>query len=402
MRGAVFNHSAPVQRPVAAARHLLRTSRWLGVGALVIALAAVAAAAAPQATMARLSRGTGNANGPSRSATTAASTTQLPLPKLIGQLLVGSFTGGVAPQSLLTRIRAGQLGGVILFSDNTTGGVAATHTLVIKMQRAAKAGGNPPLLIMTDQEGGEVRRLPGAPTMNADQISSTAMARNEGVQTGKLLRSVGVNLDLAPVADVESSTPSFLGPRSFGTDAPSVGARACAFAAGLASQGVGYTLKHFPGLGLARTSTDIGPVTLSASSSTLEADWDAYHRCGATRMAMVMVSNAIYPNLTGPLPAVESPETYSSALPQAVGHGVPVTISDDLEAGALTKQPSPALHALNAGLDMAMYAGSADASQLAFTKLLADARAGLLSRKRITTAEQAVVTFKKAVAASSL
>ncbi len=388
MRLSVLNHSGPAEDPVVGPCRFAPTNRRLCVSASVIALVALAAAAAPQAITAR----------PHRTKTRAVSTTQPPLQRLIGQLLVGSFTGRVVPQSLLARIKAGQLGSVILFSDNTIGGVAATHALVVRMQQAARAGGNPPLLIMTDQEGGEVRRLPGAPTMNADQITSTAMARREGIQTGRLLRSAGVNLDLAPVADVEAATDSFLGPRSFGTVATSVGQRACAFAAGLASQGVGYTLKHFPGLGLARTSTDLGPVTLKASSATLEAAWDAYHRCGANRMAMIMVSNAIYPNLTGPLPAVESPETYSRALPEAVGQRHRVTISDDLEAGALTKQQSPALHALNAGLDLAMYAGAEDGSELAFTQLIADARAGLLSRKRITAAEQSVVTFKRAVA----
>ncbi|MGC9222084.1 MAG: glycoside hydrolase family 3 N-terminal domain-containing protein [Solirubrobacteraceae bacterium] len=273
------------------------------------------------------------------------------LTKLVGQLLIGSFTGTVAPRPVLTRIRRGQLGGVILFSDNTAGGLNATRSLVGQLQAAATQGRNPPLLVMTDQEGGEVRRLPGPPTMNANQMSAATMARAEGVATGRLLRSVGINLDLAPVADVEAAAGGFLGPRAFGATPAVVAARACAFAAGLASVGVGYTLKHFPGLGLATTSTDLAPVTIGASTATLQTDWAAYRKCANNRMAAVMISSAIYPHLTGPLPAVESSATYAKALPQAVDGHASLTISDDLGSGALAKQPRPLLHALRAGLD---------------------------------------------------
>ena len=403
-----------------------RSRRWLACAALLVALGVVTAAVVlvasgtrgkTQGKPATSASAAGHGRRPSppqgkaslapttaatRTTTTLTLSTTVtpapPLPKQIGQLLIGSFAGTVPPESLLIRIRTGQLGGVILYSNNTAAGLGATRTMDAEMQRAAKKGGNPPLLIMTDQEGGQVRRLPGAPTMNADQITSTVEARQEGVATGRLLRSVGVNLDLAPVSDVEAPTGSFLGPRSFGTDPSSVGALACAFAAGLASTGVGYTLKHFPGLGLATTSTDVAPVTISASAAALEADWDAYRRCGSDPRALIMVSNAIYPSLTGSLPAVESALTYSKALPAAVGHHEPLTISDDLGAGALTNQPSPALHAFGAGLDMALYASTTGGSDLAYPKLLADVRVGLLPRGRILSAEKAVVAFKKVVA----
>ncbi len=333
------------------------------------------------------------------SASPSTAVSPAPLTKLVGQLLVGEFSGTTPPAALLQRVGAGQLGSVILFSDNTVGGISATRAIVAELQAAARRGRNPPLLIMTDQEGGQVRRLPGPPTMNADQITSTAMARTEGVATGRLLRSVGVNIDLAPVSDVESSTGSFLGPRAFGTNPAEVGQRACAFAAGLASTGVGYTLKHFPGLGSATVSTDVRPVTLERSAASLAADWDAYRGCGSNPRALIMVSNAIYPNLTGPLPAVESPKTYQSALPSAVGGKPVVTISDDLQAGALKDQPSPALHAFNTGLDLAMYATTEAGSADAYTILLHDVRAGLLPRSRVQAAASAVAALKQAVAA---
>lgn len=139
-------------------------------------------------------------------------------------------------------------------------------------------------------------------------------------------------------------------------------------------------------------------MTVDASAATLSADWDAYRRCGSNARALVMVSNASYPRLTGRLPAVESARTYSKALPRAVNGRDPVTISDDLGAGALKNQVSPALHAFNAGLDIAMYASTEDGSASAYAKLLADARAGAISRTRIVVAAQAVLAYKWAVA----
>jgi beta-N-acetylhexosaminidase len=184
---------------------------------------------------------------------------------MLGQMMVARFSGLAPSPSLLQRIRAGHVGGVILFADNLTGSLATTRALTSELQRAAAQGGNPPLLIMTDEEGGELKRLPGPPTLAPSQILSSAVALQQGRAAGQLLRSAGVNLDLAPVADVERQPGSFLGTRAFGSSPSAVAAHTCAFAAGLASQHVAYTLKHFPGLGRAAGNTDLEPVTILAA-----------------------------------------------------------------------------------------------------------------------------------------
>ena len=171
------------------------------------------------------------------------------LGRKLGQMMVARFAGQHPSRLFLSRVESGQIGGVILFADNLAGGLSTAHALVEKLQHAAKQGGNPPLLIMTDQEGGTVRRLPGPPYLAPAAMTSDSTAFDEGQATGRLLRLVGVNVDLAPVADVERVHGSFLGSRSFGDSPILVADRACAFARGLASQRVAYTLKHFPGLG---------------------------------------------------------------------------------------------------------------------------------------------------------
>jgi beta-N-acetylhexosaminidase len=322
------------------------------------------------------------------------------LARMLGQMIVTCFSGERPSASLLARIRHGQVGGVILFADNVAGGETATRNLIDDLQRAAGEGGNPPLLIMTDQEGGEVRRLAWAPpALAASAMGSPAIARAQGSATARALRAVGVNVDLAPVADVERVAGSFLGTRSFGSGAALVAARACAFAEGLASQGVAFTLKHFPGLGRALTDTDIQPTTVEASQSALRGDYQAYRRCGASPGGLVMVSSAIYPSLTGTSqPAVLSREIYHRELQLATGGMEPLTISDDLQTPSIADQLSPEWHAVNAGLDLLMYAQTEAGSAAAYTRLVSIARSGGIERARIENANQAIERLKELVA----
>jgi beta-N-acetylhexosaminidase len=253
---------------------------------------------------------------------------------------------------------------------------------------------------MTDQEGGTVRRLPGPPTMAASAMGSSNLAFTQGIDTGRLLRSAGVNVDLAPVADVNQAN-GFMEQeqRSFG-DTPSVVANAsCAFANALAGDGVAYTLKHFPGLGDALTSTDIGPVSVSASAADINASDAAYRMCGDNKLALVMISSASYPNLTGSSPAVLAPETYQKVIKQ---DGInAVLISDSFESGAVKNQVHPALKALNDGLDMVMYPDLQSYAEFAYASLLKDARQGILSRSRITAAVNRVLELKRSLGLSA-
>jgi beta-N-acetylhexosaminidase len=321
----------------------------------------------------------------------------VPLSKMLGQMIVARFAGTTPPPSLLSRIRQGQVGGVILFSDNFAGGLTVARSAIDSLQKTAAQGHNPRLLVMVDQEGGVVNRVPGPPTLAPSEMTSAAIALAQGQAAGRLLRSLGVNVDLAPVADVVGIAGSFLGTRSFGSSPSIVATNACAFAKGIASQHVIYTLKHFPGLGLATASTDTAPVSIPEPASTLRADYAPYAACGAGRLAMVMVSSATYPSLTGPLPAVMSPLTYSRELQLATSGSPVVTISDDLEAPAITAQPSPAKHAVNAGLDLLLYAGTEQASAAAYGRLLDGAHSGAVSRARIRAAYKAILALKRRV-----
>jgi len=314
---------------------------------------------------------------------------------MLGQMIVTSFAGTSPSPELLARVRGGQVGGVILFAANFAAGISQAKAAISELQRAATEGRNPRLLVMTDQEGGEVSRLPGPPTLAASEMTTRPVALAQGKATGRLLRSLGVNVDLAPVADVERVAGSFLGTRSFGSTPAMVAANACAFANGLAAEHVIYTLKHFPGLGRAIQSTDVAPVSITAAPADLRSDYAAYKACGRGPLAMVMVSSAIYPTLTGPLPAVMSPLLYKRELPTATASSRVVTISDDLQSGAIAPQAAPAASAINAGLDLLLYAGSEGGSADAYPRLLGEARAGHVEISRIRAAYDAILGLKQ-------
>lgn len=330
------------------------------------------------------------------SAAGAASTgSALPLPKQTGQLIIATYQGEVPPASLLAAIKLGRIGSVILMGDNTAGGVQSTKRATALMQAAASQGGNSGLLIMTDQEGGAVKRLPGPPDDAAIDMSDPAVAYAQGRATGLLLKSAGINVDLAPVADV-IRTDGFIEQegRSFGSTPAVVSNAACRFAAGLAATGVGYTLKHFPGLGDAVATTDVQPVSVSESAADIHADDAAYRRCGHGPLALVMISSASYVHLTGSLPAVLDPQIYTQVLPS--DHVSALPISDSFETGAIraVAKDAPARTAINAGLDMVMYSADESDALGAYRALLADARAGTLSRARVSAAAQRVLELK--------
>jgi beta-N-acetylhexosaminidase len=325
---------------------------------------------------------------------TSSATGTPALAREIGQLVITPLTGQRADASLLARVRSGQVGGVILFGDNiaTTSQVKA---LADGLQAAARAGGQPGLLIMTDQEGGTVRRLPSQPpTTSAAQMGVAGTAATQGAATGAAMASLGLNVDLAPVADVPTTATNFLGTRAFGRSSPAVSRSACAFSAGLHQGGVASSLKHFPGLGRASGNTDGSAIAIQVTQSQLAADLAPYRRCANEPQTMVMVSNASYSGLTGSVPAVVSPNTYA-LLRSTLGFGG-ATISDSLNAAAVNGVADLAVKAVAAGLDLQLWTSVA-AAQQAYRQMLSATKSGSLSRTQVRQAAARVLQLKQSL-----
>jgi beta-N-acetylhexosaminidase len=283
--------------------------------------------------------------------------------QLAGQRVIYSYSGLTVPSLLLTKIGNGEAAGVIFFGGNIS---SETQIASVIDQLVAAQQQSPipaPLLLMTDQEGGLVRRLPGAPVQSEKQIGAssnpTAAASAAGMGAGQNLAGVGMNVNLAPVLDVFYKPGNFIDEfqRSY-SNRPDV-VRNCGQAFITAQQplGVAATAKHFPGLGSAAKSqnTDLGPVTLNVSRTELRSkDEKPYPNAIAAGVDLIMASWAIYPALDPNLPAGLSPRIIQHELRSRLAYQG-VTITDAIEAGALTKFGTSAQRsvlAAEAGMDV--------------------------------------------------
>lgn len=293
--------------------------------------------------------------------------------QLAGQRVIFSYPGLTPPASLLDQISAGEAGGVIFFGENITS-LSQIAAVVAQLNEAHAASPvRSPLLLMTDQEGGIVRRLPGEPVLSEKQIGESAdpaaEAADAGAGAGANLAGVGMNLNLAPVLDVYRQAGNFddeFG-RSYSMD-PNVCAECgAAFVTAQQKLGIAATAKHFPGLGAATVdqNTDLGPVTLDVPLADLRSiDERPFLAAIAASVRLVMTSWAVYPALDPELPSGLSPTVVGRELRQRLKFRG-VTITDALEAGAIASFGTPAqcgVLAAQAGMDV-LLASARDVSE---------------------------------------
>jgi beta-N-acetylhexosaminidase len=265
--------------------------------------------------------------------------------QLAGQRVVYAYSGLRPPASLLAVIRAGEAAGVIMFAPNI-GTRAQVRGAIAQLQQAALSSPlHTRLLILTDQEGGEVRRVPGQPVLSEKQIgaspSGLGLARSAGSGAGANLAGLGINANLAPVLDVYRQPGNFIDQykRSYSSNPARVASLGAAFIAAQQRMGVAATGKHFPGLGAATVSqnTDLRPVTMRLSQQTLRAvDEAPYRGAIAAGVKLVMLSWTTYPALDAHRPAGLSATIIQSELRRRLGFRG-VTITDGIAAGALAQ-----------------------------------------------------------------
>lgn len=279
-----------------------------------------------------------------------------------GQRVIHSYPGLTPPASLMTAIEQGHTAGVIFFGENVENLTQIEG--VIRTMNAARASSpvQAPLLLMTDQEGGMVRRLPGEPVKSAKDVGASAdphyWADFTGSGAGMNLAGVGMNVNLAPVLDVYRKEGDFTDKyeRSYSKSAAAVASCGADFITAQQREGVAATAKHFPGLGPATASqnTDLRSVTISTSATTLRSvDEAPYRDAIAAGVKLVMLSWAIYTGLDSARPAGLSPTVVGELRNRLGFKGV--TVTDALEAGALSSYGSTsqrAVKAAAAGMDL--------------------------------------------------
>lgn len=329
---------------------------------------------------------------------------QLTASQLAGQRIVLGFQGTRPSDATIRLIREGKAAGVILFSDNLPSR-AAGRQLVRRLQAIERPPGfADPLLVMTDQEGGLVKRVDGAPTVSAQEmgVRGAAFSRAQGRETATNLRSVGVNVDLAPVLDVARPGGAIAETgRGFGSTAAGVVATAVPFAEGLQDRGVAATAKHFPGLGAARLNTDDAVQRIGLPAGTLrQVDEAPYRRFAAVGGELVMLSTAIYPALSA-RPAAFSRAIASGELRSRLGfEGVSITDAlDTVAVRAFGNTARVARSAATAGVDLLLFTAPSEAAQ-AHRSLLRGLRNRALSRSDFENSVRRVLRLRHALGSS--
>jgi beta-N-acetylhexosaminidase len=330
----------------------------------------------------------------SQAVESAAAAAMMPR-QLAGQRVIYAYSGLTPPASLLSLIRDGDVGGVIFFGDNYQSKSQLTAAIQ-ELEAADRAATNParayPLLLMTDQEGGYVKRLPGAPQESEKWIGARStvagrayQAKLAGSGAAATLLSYGLNVNLAPVLDVYRAPGDFDDQyeRSYSTNPRVVSALGADFIRAQQGGGVAATAKHFPGLGAATASenTDEVPVTINLSKTTLRSDDEyPYQAAIGANVDLVMVSWATYPHLGSSLPA-----GLSSIIVQGELRGrlnfQGVTITDAIGAGALAAYGSDqnrALRAAEAGMQLILASDSLSQGTQCLDALAAGYRNGSL------------------------
>ena len=328
--------------------------------------------------------------------------------QLAGQRVIYSYSGLTPPAALLAKIRAGQVAGVIFFSGNITS-QAQLSKVAAELQQAAMSKSNPvrePLLLMTDQEGGVVRRLPGGPVKSEKQIGLSlhpaSAARNAGRVAAANLRSAGLNVNLAPVLDVYRKAGNFIDEfgRSYSRDPAIVSQLGADFIQAQQGKGVAATAKHFPGLGAATRSqnTDLRPVTLNLSRNQIRSvDELPYRQAIAVGTKLIMVSWASYPSLGTRRPAGLASVVVQGELRKRLGY-TGVTITDALEAGALRAYGGTAQRAVmaaTAGMDLLLCSAQNPSQGIdAVTALTGAYRNGSLNRTKFRDSVRRILALR--------
>lgn len=256
--------------------------------------------------------------------------------QLAGRMICVGFEGVAVPESLRELIERG-VSAVILFARNVQAPVQ-----VRELTREIKALATRPIMICIDQEGGRVQRLRGpgfsdTPSMRElGRSADPAAAQEVGTRLGQELRALGIDMNLAPVLDVDSNPANpVIGERSFGSNPKLVATLGVAFAQGLQTGGVAACGKHFPGHGDTHLDSHTHLPRLRLDLARLEqVELPPFNAAIHAKIPAIMAAHVVFEAIDPSAPATMSAPVIRGLLRERLGFDG-VVISDDLEMKAI-------------------------------------------------------------------
>jgi beta-N-acetylhexosaminidase len=306
----------------------------------------------------------------------------------IGQLFMVGFLGTSVTPDLAAFLKDYKPGGVILFSRN----LESIEQIVQLTNDLQQCNPKSPLLISIDQEGGRVSRLPKGftifpPCEVIGQCHSGELAYAAASTIAKELKTVGINMNMAPVLDVNSNPDNpVIGDRAFSSSADTVGEMGLVTAAGLQDAKVVACGKHFPGHGDTNADSHKELPVVDAPRERLEAvEFPPFRRAAAAGIATMMTAHVLYRALDDQLPATLSPVIITRLLREQMGYDG-VVLTDDLEMHAIVDHYGPgdaAVRAVLAGCDVLLICKERDREVAAFEAVEKAVASGTIDMERL-------------------
>jgi beta-N-acetylhexosaminidase len=327
----------------------------------------------------------------------------MPLDMKIGQMMLVQFIGPDYSPDISSMISQYNIGGVLIFASNNN--IMSKEQLKLLIQQM-QSNSSIPLVVAIDQEGGYVNRLeslhgfrPSATTIGATH--NPEKAKMAGMQDAQDLSNYGINMNLAPVVDVDTNSASELhrDQRTFGTDPTLVAQMASAYLQGLQQSGkVIGTLKHFPGLGAVTVDPHVGVPHLTRSRSDLERiDWAPYRTLiSQGNVHAIMVTHEVLTAIDKTQPATLSPKVVTEILRNQMGYqGVIMTDSLTMRGivDYVSEDQVPGL-AVAAGSDLLMGAASPNDVAAMIASIKQALNHGLISEQRIDDSLRRILKMK--------
>lgn len=324
----------------------------------------------------------------------------------VGQLFLVGFQGSEITEGAQAMIREVKPGGIILFGRNIKT-ARQTARLINQSQVTATELYHIPLLVAVDQEGGVVSRIklnpPFPSALSIGNGGSEEITERMGYYNSVLLKSLGFNMNLAPVVDIISDkNPTFIGNRAFGVNVNQAVEMSKAFALGQKLGGIMPTLKHFPGHGSGFVDSHVAlPTRNDTLEEILKTDLLPYTDLNQdVSPEAIMVAHIAFPKIDpSGLPAAFSKIFLQDILRKKLNFDG-IVITDDIEmagASVTTSLGERAVKSLVAGADMIMVAWNRAAQKASVSKVIAAIKNGQLSESRVNESVERILTAKRSL-----
>jgi beta-N-acetylhexosaminidase len=323
------------------------------------------------------------------------------LEEKIGQMIFAGISGTTMDTDAKKLINQLHVGGIIFYKNNFEN---PTQTVQLVNQIKAENSSNLPLFLGVDQEGGRVTRLPGAlanfpPNKQIGEVNNPEFSYKIGTLLGLELKKIGLNLDFAPVLDINSNPNNpVIGDRSFGNNVEIVSKLGIQTMKGIQSQNVIPTIKHFPGHGDTSVDSHLAlPIVNKSLKELMKLELIPFKRAIDQGADVVMVAHILMPELDKNNPASMSKSVITDVLRRQLGFNG-VIITDDMTMGAIVEHfdiGKAAVESVKSGSDIILVGHGYDNVEKIRSSLKNAIENGEISQQRINESVERIIKLKR-------